>query len=276
MTDKTQAALKLALEALEVLLKEPIAHKAADKAEYLLLQAAPTIREALADHIPDATKMMEPAKQCWKCGDMDAAYQAKCTVTACGMKEQPAIKFTDKMSIDVPDQPLFQKQPAQQQAAWLLSAEWTACVKLPVTVHVRQQRPGETHVSTREGITPVKPDDLIMRGVSGEEYPIGREIFERTYRISEVAPAQQQEPVAKWWSPSKEQFTAWCERHNMQPSDRDAFNDAATLYQLSFAAPASKPWVGLTDDDLENAMEGCIDKWDIAEAIEAKLREKNA
>jgi hypothetical protein len=62
-------------------------------------------------------------------------------------------------------------------------AEWKPCVKLPVTVHVREQRPGETHVSTREGITPVKPDDLIMRGVTGEEYPIGREIFERTYRM---------------------------------------------------------------------------------------------
>lgn len=79
------------------------------------------------------------------------------------------------------------EQPAEQEpVAWLPSAEWTACVKLPVTVHVRQQRPGETHVSTREGITPVKPDDLIMRGVSGEEYPIGREIFERTYRLGEA------------------------------------------------------------------------------------------
>jgi len=28
-------------------------------------------------------------KQCWKCGDMDAAFQDKCDVPACGMKEQP-------------------------------------------------------------------------------------------------------------------------------------------------------------------------------------------
>ncbi len=60
---------------------------------------------------------------------------------------------------------------------------WTPCVKLPIVVHVRQQRAGEAHVSTREGITPVKPDDLIMRGVSGEEYPIGRKIFEQTYTL---------------------------------------------------------------------------------------------
>lgn len=64
-----------------------------------------------------------------------------------------------------------------------IGSGWTPCMKLPVVVHVRQQLPGETHVSTREGITPVKPDDLIMRGVAGEEYPIGRELFERTYTL---------------------------------------------------------------------------------------------
>ena len=64
-----------------------------------------------------------------------------------------------------------------------LGPEWTPCVKLPVVVHVRAQRDGEKHISTREGITPVKADDLIMRGVAGEEYPIGRELFERTYRL---------------------------------------------------------------------------------------------
>lgn len=67
--------------------------------------------------------------------------------------------------------------------------EWTPCMKLPVVVHVRKQRPGESHVSTREGITPVMPDDLIMRGVSGEEYPIGRAIFEQTYTMDTTPPA---------------------------------------------------------------------------------------
>jgi len=62
-------------------------------------------------------------------------------------------------------------------------------MKLPVVVHVRKQRPGESHVSTREGITPVMPDDLIMRGVSGEEYPIGRAIFEQTYTMDTTPPA---------------------------------------------------------------------------------------
>ena len=73
--------------------------------------------------------------------------------------------------------------------------EWTPCMKLPVVVHVRKQRPGEAHVSTREGITPVKPDDLIMRGVSGEEYPIGRAIFEQTYSLDTTPPAPQRQWV---------------------------------------------------------------------------------
>jgi hypothetical protein len=74
--------------------------------------------------------------------------------------------------------------------------DWTPCMKLPVVVHVRQQRPGESHISTREGITPVKPDDLIMRGVSGEEYPIGRAIFEQTYTLDTTPPAQPVVPDA--------------------------------------------------------------------------------
>jgi len=68
----------------------------------------------------------------------------------------------------------------------VIGSEWQPCVKLPITVHVREQQPGETHISTREGITPVRPDDLIMRGVQGEEYPIGRELFNRTYRMGEA------------------------------------------------------------------------------------------
>jgi len=66
-----------------------------------------------------------------------------------------------------------------------LGPEWRPCVKLPITVHVREQRPGEIHVSSREGITPLKPDDLIMRGVEGEEYPIGRQLFQKTYQLLE-------------------------------------------------------------------------------------------
>ena len=70
-----------------------------------------------------------------------------------------------------------------------IGSEWLPCMKLPIVVHVREQRENEMHVSTREGITPVKPDDLIMRGVAGEEYPIGRDLFDRTYTLQIEQPA---------------------------------------------------------------------------------------
>ena len=75
-----------------------------------------------------------------------------------------------------------------------IGPEWQPCVKLPITVHVREQRPGETHSSTREGITPLRSDDLIMRGVQGEEYPIGRELFNQTYRMGEALGTTPPEP----------------------------------------------------------------------------------
>jgi hypothetical protein len=84
--------------------------------------------------------------------------------------------------------------PPQEPPALCLGAEWQPCVKLPITVHVREQRPGETHSSTREGITPLRHDDLIMRGVQGEEYPIGRELFNQTYRMGEALATPPPEP----------------------------------------------------------------------------------
>ena len=71
-----------------------------------------------------------------------------------------------------------------EQEPVAIGTEWTPCVKLPIVVHVREQREGESHVSTREGITPVRHDDLIMRGVEGEEYPIGRALFDKTYTFT--------------------------------------------------------------------------------------------
>lgn len=76
-----------------------------------------------------------------------------------------------------------------------IGPDWRPCVKLPITVHVREQRPGERYVSTREGITPLKADDLIMRGVAGEEYPIGRELFARTYRMGDATPTTTDAPA---------------------------------------------------------------------------------
>ena len=93
----------------------------------------------------------------------------------------------------------------------VIGPEWTPCVKLPITVHVREQRDGEQHVSTREGITPVKPDDLIMRGVAGEEYPIGRELFEKTYRIGAHPPRDEWRPASEPPEDGRD-VVVWCEQ----------------------------------------------------------------
>ena len=95
------------------------------------------------------------------------------------------------------DTTTFIKKALAQPEQEPVGDDWTPCMKLPVVVYVRKQRLGESHVSTREGITPVKPDDLIMRGVSGEEYPIGRAIFEQTYSLNTTPPQRTCEGCGK-------------------------------------------------------------------------------
>jgi hypothetical protein len=117
------------------------------------------------------------------------------------------------------------QEPTQPAPA--IGPEWQPCVKLPITVHVREQRPGERHISTREGITPVRPDDLIMRGVKGEEYPIGREVFNRTYRMGEATPApasdtpESPDPIAEVLPASGEDWAAVV-RKAAQPDGHEA------------------------------------------------------
>ena len=80
-------------------------------------------------------------------------------------------------------------------------------------------------------------------------------------------PAQQQEPVA-WLHPAN----ATC-----VTTDPTAYARGIPLYT---SPPASKPWVGLTDDEIALICAECSLRTpcDIyyARAIEAKLREKNA
>ena len=145
--------------------------------------------------------------------------------------------------------------------------DWTPCIKLPVIVHVRKQREGETHVSTREGITPVKPDDLIMRGVSGEEYPIGREIFEKTYTLDVAAPVEHTiclNPIHKETICSKNQdfYThkqepepvAWMYQNKNTDHQYLVWNksEGGRNWQPLYTHP--KEWVGLTDEDISLAL----------------------
>jgi len=134
-------------------------------------------------------------------------------------------------------------QPEPEPVA--IGEEWKPCVKLPIVVHVREQRKGETHVSTREGITPVKEDDLIMRGVAGEEYPIGRELFNSTYTF-DTAPV-----------------------HTIDISQE----------RVDETAKHKHEWVGLTDEEIQEmrlkTLDSVATNYETYKAIEAKLKEKN-
>jgi len=44
---------------------------------------------------------------------------------------------------------------------------------------------GEIHIPTLEGTMVASPEDMILRGVSGEFYPCKPEIFELTYEKAE-------------------------------------------------------------------------------------------
>ena len=146
-----------------------------------------------------------------------------------------------------------------------LGSEWAECVKLPIVVHVRKQRDGETHISTREGITPVLSDDLIMRGVAGEEYPIGRELFERTYTFDTAPPKR------------------GCD--NCESLRRAAWDRINELE----AKLAEREWVGLTDDEIIKCFDSVafgqveddliinkhVNIFRAIHYIEAKLKEKN-
>ena len=181
---------------------------------------------------------------------------------------------------------------APEQEPVEIGTEWTPCVKLPVTVHVRQQRPGETHVSTREGITPVKPDDLIMRGVSGEEYPIGREIFERTYHLGEAhtnndkaqplytAP-QQRKPLADE-EKLIDLLEAARETFKKSPSGSECSQNAAYVHSVLETMLIKREWQGLTDEEIFAISKSIPGETDLGAAkrlfareIEAKLKEKN-
>jgi len=142
-------------------------------------------------------------------------------------------------------------QPEPEPVA--IGEEWKPCVKLPIVVHVREQRKGETHVSTREGITPVKEDDLIMRGVAGEEYPIGRELFNSTYTF-DTAPV-----------------------HAIDISQERV--DETAKHEHEFFCPrcghCCREWVGLTDEEINRCYADTVDEFQFYQAIEAKLKEKN-
>ena len=171
--NKLEQAARQALVALEEVMAD------FDGSWALADKAITALREALAEQAEQERKYGELAgthnwtppnytDEQWQ--KLDQEYQNH-------VAEQALQKLSD-----------FHQSIEQEPVA--IGTEWKPCMKLPVVVHVREQREGESHVSTREGITPIKPDDLIMRGVAGEEYPIGRELFNKTYTFDTAAPVR--------------------------------------------------------------------------------------
>ena len=61
---------------------------------------------------------------------------------------------------------------------------WFACRKRPVIVGYRVPLIGGEYIETREGkLFADHTQDYIIKGVEGEEYPIKRDIFYKTYRV---------------------------------------------------------------------------------------------
>lgn len=66
-----------------------------------------------------------------------------------------------------------------------LSQEGRTFIAQKKPVEVEVHGPIDTHkkINTREGTLVAEPGDYIIRGVEGEVYPIGADIFEQTYNV---------------------------------------------------------------------------------------------
>ena len=95
------------------------------------------------------------------------------------------------------------------------------------------------------------------------------ERYERLHKLYTSLQPAQQEPVA-WITKNGKGWLRW-----HKPEDSEKNKDSIPLY----TAPTSKPWVGLTDDEIALICAECSLRTpcDIyyARAIEAKLKEKN-
>ena len=61
----------------------------------------------------------------------------------------------------------------------------------------------------------------------------------------------------------------------MNPYLQDILHNITTRLVKLEEAQVKKEWVGLTDDEIKNSMQGHNTQVDFARAIEAKLKEKN-
>ena len=66
--------------------------------------------------------------------------------------------------------------------------EWRSAVKKPIEVEYREVEGEKERIQSREGdLLAIAGEDLIIRGIDGELYPISKDIFEETYEVLEQA-----------------------------------------------------------------------------------------
>ena len=142
----------------------------------------------------------------------------------------------------------------------------------------------EELLATADQLGDTLTDDLIMRGVAGEEYPIGRELFQRTYRLGTHPPRrewEQAEPVAyRYW---KDKFACW--EYSDVPLEFPAVPAGVEMEPL-YTTPPRREWRGLTDEEIDAVWrKACADETlrttadlvrAFARAVELALKERNA
>ena len=290
MTEQQLAAMKLALEYLR-----DNQHYIADNERhaYVMEYNAFVERlEALADHIPDATKMVEPAQQ-----------------------QEPVTVLPDTSAFAVMSYPLpkdhwlyadRQYNDGAYEPAELGKPVLTYELRVSVVSAVRYAIRGATNCGKDMGFD---PDALVQNAV-----------YALCGTYTSPQPAQPQEPVA--WCPDVCPITGlpffmWIEHHETGqkvptyggPYDSytipvrdkdgsycrerydhdlggwliDEVEDVGVQIvsdqaYVSDEPPASKPWVGLTDEERIELMERTHPKnrWPLLSLCEDKLREKNA
>ena len=68
-------------------------------------------------------------------------------------------------------------------------SDWKKCWKKQIEVEYRDVEGEKEEITTREGkLFGYKDKDYVIRGINGEIYPIGREIFEKTYSTTKETP----------------------------------------------------------------------------------------
>ncbi len=69
--------------------------------------------------------------------------------------------------------------------------EWRKCRKKPIVVEFREVQGEKEVIETREGtLTAYRDKEFVIKGLRGEIYPIGKDIFHKSYDVLEEAEAE--------------------------------------------------------------------------------------